>query len=144
MVSSWRQVVTPCRLTHKDDRVVTGPPILSEKAQAGTLGFTLIEVLAVLALAGLIFAFLSQGFRYGLSSREFQARTLRGDGDATIFDQTLRGWLPESTPVCRPLTHPGSRERLMRSSSMSITVTFACGLFLGEAQWRNTRTRSVR
>jgi prepilin-type N-terminal cleavage/methylation domain-containing protein len=55
-----------------------------------TAGFTLIEVLAVLAIAGIAFAVLGSGMRFGLWARDRQARDVAAADDIIIFDQTLR------------------------------------------------------
>ncbi|MBV9248251.1 MAG: prepilin-type N-terminal cleavage/methylation domain-containing protein [Acetobacteraceae bacterium] len=60
---------------------------MTRSAQAG---FTLLELLVVLVVCGLLFAGLTNGFRFGVLALTAQARMDNGFGDFEAADRTLR------------------------------------------------------
>ena len=53
-------------------------------------GFTLLEVLAALAVLGLLLAGLSQGMQFGLRARDMQARDVAWRNDMEAADRSIR------------------------------------------------------
>jgi prepilin-type N-terminal cleavage/methylation domain-containing protein len=61
-------------------------------------GFTLLELLVVLVIAGFVFVLLGEGVRTSLSSWTRQAHDLEAGGDVSIFDETLRQLIARIDP----------------------------------------------
>jgi general secretion pathway protein J len=61
-------------------------------------GFTLLEILVVLAVFGLLLAGLSQGVRYGLRAWESQVRIAGRSGDLDAVDRALRHMIAVAEP----------------------------------------------
>jgi prepilin-type N-terminal cleavage/methylation domain-containing protein len=63
---------------------------VTETLRAPDAGFTLLEVLTVLAISALIFLLLDQGIRFSFVAWDRQSGELSRDEDITTFDETVR------------------------------------------------------
>ena len=94
-------------------------------------GFTLLEVLVVLALAGMVLAMLGLGFRFGLSARGLQERALRGVGDTEVVDQTIRRLVERIDPGLSASDPPpfegGPHQVRFVSGNRTTTIQIASG-----------------
>jgi general secretion pathway protein J len=61
-------------------------------------GFTLIEVLAALAVLGLLLVAVNQGIQYGLMASRIEARITAADGELTAVDLALRHLIEAMDP----------------------------------------------
>ena len=74
---------------------------MSEEAavtDARAVGFTLLEVLAALAILGLILAALSEGVRFGQQALLIQARAREVANQVSPVDATLRSLIGRAWP----------------------------------------------
>jgi prepilin-type N-terminal cleavage/methylation domain-containing protein len=67
-------------------------------ATHGSSGFTLLELLVVLAVAGLLLVALSQGLQVGLQAWRIQTRSIVVGTDLHAVDQTLRNLISRADP----------------------------------------------
>jgi prepilin-type N-terminal cleavage/methylation domain-containing protein len=74
----------------------------SQPSRTGRAGFTLIEVLIVLALTALILVMLGQGIRLGLRGTAAFDRGVQTQRDMVPVEQALRGMLERADPGVYP------------------------------------------
>jgi prepilin-type N-terminal cleavage/methylation domain-containing protein len=80
-------------------------------------GFTLIEVLVVVAVTGLILALLGQGLRLGLSGTQSYFRVVRTQSDVQPVEHALRSMIERMDPGLYP------EPPQMRGAAQSLTFT---------------------
>ena len=65
-------------------------------------GFTLLEVLVAVLVAGVLFALLGQGMQFGLRTVQVQAAARDREGDIDAVDRTLRRLVQSADPGVYP------------------------------------------
>jgi prepilin-type N-terminal cleavage/methylation domain-containing protein len=79
---------------------------VTQTLRASAAGFTLLEVLTVLAISALIFLLLDQGIRFSFVAWDRQSRELGHDDDITTFDETVRRLVGAIDPGLSPADPP--------------------------------------
>lgn len=87
-------------------------------------GFTLLEVLVVVAIAGLLFVGLSQGTRVGLLAWAMQARRINTHGGMDEVDLALRRMIAQMDPGTDAVQNPiiGNRSSVSFTTELPMTA----------------------
>lgn len=96
--------------------------------RSATAGFTLLELLAALAVMGLLLVLLSQGVQFGLRTTQAQAAFQTRHADLDAVDRTLRRLVAQAHPG----TYPEPASLRGTASGMTLTTTLP-GAVLGAA-----------
>lgn len=85
-------------------------------------GFTLIEILAALAVLGLVIAMLGQGLRFGLNAASLRDRTRDQAAEMEAAARTIRGLIENAAPAreLSPAPFQGTPSRMELRSALPL------------------------
>ena len=93
-----------------------------ERRASGDAGFTLLEILAAVAVFGMVLALLTQGVQFGLRATRLQAEAHDRNGDLAAVDRALRRMVALADPGTypEPATLHGAAQRLSFTTELPL------------------------